>query len=92
MQTLKYGAKSIICSYRTRPMEFNWPAGIEERPLLQKLDGKRALFKDGTTAEVDSIILCTGYQHWYPYLPDELRLRGVNEMYNPHLYKVPITV
>jgi trimethylamine monooxygenase len=47
-------------TYRTAPMGFKWPAGMEERPLLQKVEGKVALFQDGSTCEVDAILLCTG--------------------------------
>jgi trimethylamine monooxygenase len=52
MQVFKYGAKSVICTYRNKPMGFKWPKGIEERPLVQKFDATTAYFKDGTKAEV----------------------------------------
>ena len=52
MQTLKYGAKQVICTYRHQPMGFKWPEGIEERPLVQRFDETTAYFKDGTKAEV----------------------------------------
>ncbi len=52
LQTVKFGAKRAICSYRTKPTGFKWPKGIEERPLLKKVEGRKAFFKDGTTAEV----------------------------------------
>jgi cation diffusion facilitator CzcD-associated flavoprotein CzcO len=39
------------------------------------------------TAEVDAIILCTGYQHSFPFLPDELRLKTHNCLYPAGLYK-----
>ena len=35
LQCLKYGAKSIVCSWRSRPMGFKWPKEVEERPLVQ---------------------------------------------------------
>ena len=87
IQCYKYGAKSITFSYRTKPMGFDWPEGIEERPLLQKLSGKTATFKDGSTKEIDAIVLCTGYQHNYPFLPDDLRLKTGNRLYPLGLYK-----
>ncbi len=40
-----------------------------------------------TLFQVDAIICGTGYLHHYPYLSEELRLRGPNEIYNPNLYK-----
>ena len=86
-QCIKYGAKSITFSYRTKPMGFDWPEGFVEKPLLLKLSGKAAHFKDGSTKEVDAIILCTGYQHTYPFLPDELRLKSHNCLYPAGIYK-----
>ncbi len=86
-QCYKYGAKSVTFSYRTRPMGFNWPAAFSEQPLLQRVVGKTAHFKDGSTAEVDAIILCTGYKHHFPFLPDDLRLKTDNRLYPLGLYK-----
>ena len=87
MQCHKYGARSITFSYRTKPMGFDWPDTFAEKPLLQRLVGKTAFFKDGTSKDVDAIVLCTGYQHCYPFLPDELRLKTNNRLYPLGLYK-----
>jgi trimethylamine monooxygenase len=86
-QCHKYGAQSVTFSYRTRPMGFKWPEGFSERPLLERLAGKTAFFKDGSTAEVDAIVLCTGYKHHFPFLPDALRLKTNNRLYPLGLYK-----
>ena len=87
LQSKKYGADSVTISYRTAPMDFPWPAGIDEVPLLSKVDGSTAHFADGTTRDVDAIVLCTGYQHSFPFISDELRLRTANVLYPDHLYK-----
>ena len=86
-QCYKYGAKSITCSYRTAPMGFHWPDNWKEVPLLIKVEGNTATFKDGTTAHVDAIILCTGYLHHFPFLPDDLRLQTTNRLWPLNLYK-----
>jgi trimethylamine monooxygenase len=86
-QCWKYGARSVTATYRSRPMGFTWPNGFEERPLLQKLAGNTAHFKDGTTKEIDAIILCTGYQHHFPFLKDDLRLVTTNRLWPLDLYK-----
>ena len=86
--TLKYGATQVICSWKTNPMGYRWPSGIEERPLVKNIDAHKANFIDGSTAEVDVIIFCTGYQKQFPFLPDNLRLKGEQGSYYPdHLYK-----
>src|SRR5213076_365414 len=87
LQTKKYGAHSITISYRTAPMDFPWPAGIDEVPLLSKVDGHTAHFADGTARDVDAIVLCTGYQHSFGFISDELRLRTANVLYPDNLYK-----
>lgn len=86
-QCWKYGAKTITVSHRTAPMGYNWPDNWSEVPLLQKVEGNIATFKDGTTKDVDAIILCTGYKHNFPFLPDDLRLRTANRLATADLYK-----
>ena len=87
LQCHKYGARSVTMSYRTAAMGFKWPESMEERPLLLGFDGRTARFSDGTSKDVDALILCTGYLHHFPFLPDELRLKTSNRLYPPSLYK-----
>ncbi|MDX9874726.1 MAG: NAD(P)/FAD-dependent oxidoreductase [Spongiibacteraceae bacterium] len=86
-QCYKYGARSITFSYRSSPMGYDWPKGFSEVPLLTRVEGKTAHFADGSRRKVDAIILCTGYQHHFPFLPDSLRLRTRNRLYPANLYK-----
>lgn len=86
-QCWKYGCKSVTVSHRTAPMGFNWPDNWQEVPLLQKVEGNTAYFKDGTTKDVDAVILCTGYKHHFPFLPDDLRLKTANRLATANLYK-----
>ncbi|KAL9989181.1 hypothetical protein ACROYT_G003702 [Oculina patagonica] len=87
MQTLKYGAKKVVCTYKTRPMGFKWPPQITEKPLLTKIEGSTIHFKDGSKDDVDAIILCTGYLFFFPFLEERLRLKSPNAPYPPGLYK-----
>ena len=86
LQCYKYGATRIIISYRSAPLKFPLPAAFQQVPLLEKLVSKTAYFKDGTRQEVDGIILCTGYLHHFPFLPDELRLKTRNRLWPPDLF------
>ncbi|MFE2003752.1 flavin-containing monooxygenase [Pseudomonas guariconensis] len=86
-QCYKYGARSITSAYRTQPMGYQWPKGWEERPQLQRVEGDVAHFADGSSKQVDAIILCTGYQHHFPFLPDELTLRTDNRLWPLGLYQ-----
>ena len=86
-QCWKYGCKSITVSHRTAPMGYNWPDNWQEVPLLQNVAGNTATFKDGSSKVIDAIILCTGYKHHFPFLPDNLRLATDNRLATAGLYK-----
>lgn len=86
-QCWKYGAKTVTTCYRSAPMGFNWPDNWEEKPALEKVEGRTAFFADGSTKDVDAIILCTGYKHYFPFLPDDLRLKTANRLATADLYK-----
>ncbi|NVO24671.1 NAD(P)-binding domain-containing protein [Donghicola mangrovi] len=86
-QCWKYGAKSITTCYRSAPMGFDWPHNWEEKGGFERVEGKTAYFSDGTTKDIDAIILCTGYRHYFPFLPDDLRLKTANRLATADLYK-----
>ena len=86
-QCWKYGSKSVTVAHRTAPMGFDWPENWQEVPILTHVDDDTAYFKDGTAKRVDAIILCTGYQHKFPFLPDDLRLKTRNRLATADLYK-----
>ncbi|WP_024795982.1 flavin-containing monooxygenase [Tomitella biformata] len=86
-QCYKYGAARVLISYRSGPTGYTWPDRFNEVPLLQRLEGNTAHFADGTSEDVDAIVLCTGYKHYFPFLPDELRLRTSNRLYPRGMYK-----
>ena len=86
-QCWKYGCKSVTVAHRTAPMGFDWPSNWKEVPALVKVEGRTATFKDGSTGDFDAIILCTGYKHHFPFLPDDLRLKTANRLATADLYK-----
>ncbi|MEM7211646.1 MAG: NAD(P)/FAD-dependent oxidoreductase [Pseudomonadota bacterium] len=86
-QCWKYGAKSITVAHRTAPMGYDWPDNWQEVPALVKVNGNTATFKDGTTKDVDAVILCTGYKHYFPFMAKNLRLDCPNVLATPDLYK-----
>ena len=86
-QCWKYGAKSITVSHRTAAMGYDWPTNWEEVPLLTKVDGQTAHFKDGSSKPIDAIVLCTGYLHYFPFMEDKLRLVTANRLATADLYK-----
>ena len=87
VQCYKHGAKSVALSYLSNPIGIDWSEGIKELPMVTHFQGDTAFFKDGTIKKYDAVIMCTGYQHKFPFLPDELRLKTKNNLFPNHLYK-----
>ena len=86
-QCWKYGCRSVTVSHRTQPMGYKWPDNWSEVPLLEKVEGDIATFRDGSSRRVDVILLCTGYLHHFPFLEDRLKLRTKNRLATADLYK-----
>ena len=86
-QCWKYGARSITVAHRTAPMGFAWPDNWKEVPKLDRVEGRTAHFIDGSSKEVDAIILCCGYLHHFPFLEKTLRLATANRLATADLYK-----
>ena len=87
LQCYKYGAKSVTIGYRNNPMGFKWPEGMKEVHYLDRLEGNKAIFKDGHEQNADAIILCSGYLHHFPFLDESLKLKTGNRLYPTKLYK-----
>ena len=70
-------------------MGFHWPSNFKTVPLLTHIDpnSKRCHFKDGSMTDVDAIILCTGYQHSFPFLEPRLRLKTANRLHCDALHE-----
>src|SRR5699024_6691419 len=87
VQCYKHGANSITLSYRSNPIGVDWPEGIEELPLVTHFEDDTAFFKDGSSKKFDAVVMCTGYQHKFPFLPDQYRLKTKNNLYPNDIYK-----
>jgi len=42
---------------------------VTPKPAIDRLDGGRVVFTDGTSVEADTIVYCTGYRMDFPFLP-----------------------
>lgn len=84
----RVGAKSVTISYRTKPLGYKWPDRCSEVCLVSRIEGNCVYFIDETHGKFDAIIFCTGYQHYFPFLPDNLRLQTKSgRFYYSDLYK-----
>jgi len=87
-QCWKYGCKSVTISYHKEPRgSYKWPDNVKEAALLKKVEKNTCTLEDGSTVDVDAIILCTGYLHYFPFMAKELKLRTANRFAPASLYK-----
>jgi dimethylaniline monooxygenase (N-oxide forming) len=47
---------------------------------IERLEGKKVIFKDQQTFEADVIVCCTGYQDRFDFIDPDLRPEGVNNV------------
>jgi dimethylaniline monooxygenase (N-oxide forming) len=45
---------------------------IMPKPNIERLEGDRVRFTDGSTEAIDSIVYCTGYKITFPFLPEDV--------------------
>ncbi|MFI2413790.1 flavin-containing monooxygenase [Streptomyces sp. NPDC018947] len=56
---------------------------VTPKPAIDSFDGDRVVFTDGTSAEADAVVYCTGFRLTFPFLPEDSPLRqdGAVELY-----------
>ena len=88
LQCLKFGAKSATISYKSKPISYQFPDYVKQRPQIDYVnsDGE-VVFIDGNKQKFDSIVLCTGYLVKFPFLPSDITLRCGNVICPPNLYQ-----
>ena len=86
IQANRDGASFVTLTCRTVHHGLKWPKGIDERPILTKIEGSKVHFKDGTSCDYDVIIYCTGYLHIFPFMEEQLKL-VTKHVLAPPLYK-----
>ncbi|KAL4221358.1 hypothetical protein ACF0H5_019618 [Mactra antiquata] len=92
LQSIKFGAKHVILTCRHESHHLRWPEGVEERPFVDKFDGNKVCFLDGSEMLVDVVVFCTGYRTHFPFLESKLRLSEDTAPYPSGLYKGTLLV
>ncbi|CAB3251841.1 unnamed protein product [Arctia plantaginis] len=79
--------KKVILSHHLNPQpRTKFPDNLVQKPDVQKLDGERVYFQDGSEDEVDVVFLCTGYQYNFPFLHESCGIVVEDNCVEP-LYK-----
>ena len=86
LMLVKYGSGQVNIAYKYGLPGRKWPGCVEERHKAVKLDEKKAYFADGSDAEIDVVIICTGYKLDFPFMSEELTLKSDCSLYPENLY------
>ncbi|CAK9833794.1 Flavin-containing monooxygenase FMO GS-OX-like 3 [Anthophora retusa] len=75
MEVSQYAEKVYISHNLPEPIDSKMSRNVEERPGIQSIQGNIFIFRDGSTAEVDNFIYCTGYKFTYPFMSTKVEIR-----------------
>ncbi|XP_030635372.1 flavin-containing monooxygenase FMO GS-OX-like 4 [Chanos chanos] len=77
----------VILSHGQRPLACPLPRGVQQAPPVTKvLDDGTLEFRDGTKANPDVFLFCTGYNFTFPFLDKQVGLKVRDHLVFP-LYK-----
>jgi dimethylaniline monooxygenase (N-oxide forming) len=53
---------------------------VQPRPTIERLDGDRVVFTDGTSVQADIVVYCTGYKVTFPFFEEGLIAAPDNDL------------
>lgn len=69
-----------------KPVGSYLPKNVEQRAGIQAIQDNLFIFRDGSTAIIDSFIYCTGYKFTYPFMSSKVELCTADNHVEP-IYK-----
>ena len=62
-------AESVHLVHHTKPVKYKLPLNAEQLPSITVIDPDGTVhFENGEARNIDDIILCTGYEYYFPFL------------------------
>lgn len=86
MEISQYAEKIYLSHNLAESVGSQMSGVVEERPGIQSIQGNIFIFRDGSTAEVDNFIYCTGYKFTYPFMSTKVEMRTDDNHVEP-IYK-----
>ncbi|OAD59924.1 Flavin-containing monooxygenase FMO GS-OX-like 3 [Eufriesea mexicana] len=86
MEVSQYAEKVYLSHNLSALGDSKMPKNVEQRPGIQSIQGNIFIFRDGSTAEVDNFIYCTGYKFTYPFMSSKVEMRTDDNHVEP-IYK-----
>ncbi|XP_029661261.1 flavin-containing monooxygenase FMO GS-OX3-like [Formica exsecta] len=86
MEVSQYADKVYLSHNWTEHFNSKMSSNVEQRPNIESIQGNVFIFRDGSSAEVDSFIYCTGYKFTYPFMSTKVEIRTDDNHVEP-IYK-----
>ncbi|XP_026673478.1 dimethylaniline monooxygenase [N-oxide-forming] 2-like isoform X2 [Ceratina calcarata] len=83
LEVSEYAEKIYLSHNLPKPVDSVMAKNVEQRPGIQSVQGNVFIFNDGSMAEVDSFIYCTGYEFTYPFMSTKVEMRTENNQVEP---------
>ncbi|XP_076243299.1 uncharacterized protein LOC143184733 [Calliopsis andreniformis] len=81
-----YADKVYLSHNLPEPVDSKLSKNVEQRAGIQSIQGNIFTFRDGSKAEVDNFIYCTGYKFTYPFMSPKVEMRTDDNHVEP-IYK-----
>lgn len=86
IEVARYADKVYLSHNLPERIDSQMSSNVEQRRGVESIQGNVFIFRDGTWAEVDDFIYCTGYQFTYPFMSTKVEIRTDDNHVEP-IYK-----
>ncbi|XP_011159541.2 flavin-containing monooxygenase FMO GS-OX4 isoform X1 [Solenopsis invicta] len=86
LEVSQYANKIYLSHNLPEQFDSKMSNNVEQRPGVASVQGNVFTFLDGSTAEVDDFIFCTGYKFTYPFMSAKVEIRTDDDHVEP-IYK-----
>ncbi|XP_054014547.1 uncharacterized protein LOC128895721 isoform X1 [Hylaeus anthracinus] len=86
LEVSQYAEKVYLSHNLPEPVDTKMLKNVEQRPGIHSIQGNIFIFRDGSRAEIDNFIYCTGYEFTYPFMSAKVEMRTEENHVEP-IYK-----
>ncbi|XP_008549159.1 uncharacterized protein LOC103572356 [Microplitis demolitor] len=86
IEVAKYADKVYLSHNLPEGLNAKMSDNVEQRAGIEFINRNTFYFRDGTSAEIDDFIYCTGYKFTYPFMSDKVSIKTDDNHVEP-IYK-----
>ncbi|XP_058799319.1 uncharacterized protein LOC131668865 [Phymastichus coffea] len=86
LEVTKYARKVYLSHNLSKQLDSKMGKNVEQRAGIEQIRGNTFIFQDETSAQIDVLIYCTGYDFTYPFVSLKVEIRTEDNHVEP-IYK-----